>query len=120
MTGATGLLGSWLVPELFRLGAARFETGEYPLAIKNLDEALKLRPENARAVFVRARSKEKLGQSGVADLELAGRTAFANVNAPGSGGQAHLSFTRDSKGAINGFTVNAGRVRGIGFTRVAR
>ena len=37
-----------------------------------------------------------------------------------SGGQAHLSFTRDRKGALDGFTVNAGRVRGIGFTRVAR
>jgi CubicO group peptidase (beta-lactamase class C family) len=37
-----------------------------------------------------------------------------------SGGQAHLAFTRDSNGTISGFTVNAGRVRGIGFTRVAR
>jgi tetratricopeptide (TPR) repeat protein len=77
---------------LFRLGSARFETHEYPLAIKNLDDAVKLRPENARAVFVRARAKEKLGQmsAGIADLELASRTAFANVNAPGAGGQAHL------------------------------
>jgi len=75
---------------LFRLGSARFETQEYPLAIKNLDEAIKLRPENARAMFVRARAKEKLGQSGVADFELASRTAFANVNAPGAGGQAHM------------------------------
>jgi tetratricopeptide (TPR) repeat protein len=75
---------------LFRLGTARFETGEYPRAIQNLDEAVKLRPDNARAVFVRARAKEKLGQSGIADLELASRTAFANVNAPGAGGQAHM------------------------------
>jgi len=35
-----------------------------------------------------------------------------------SAGQAHLSFTRDRKGALTGFTVNAGRVRGIGFARV--
>jgi tetratricopeptide (TPR) repeat protein len=75
---------------LLRLGSARFETREYPLAIKNLDEAVKLRPDNARAVFVRARAKEKLGQSGVADFELASRIAFANVNSPDAGGQAHL------------------------------
>jgi CubicO group peptidase (beta-lactamase class C family) len=37
-----------------------------------------------------------------------------------SAGQAHLSFIRDKKGALAGFTVNAGRVRGIGFTRVPR
>ena len=37
-----------------------------------------------------------------------------------SAGQAHLSFTRDGKGALTGFTVNAGRVRGIGFTRIPR
>ena len=33
---------------------------------------------------------EKLGQSGIADLELASRTAFANDSVPGAGGQAHL------------------------------
>jgi hypothetical protein len=75
---------------MFRLGSARFETHEYPRAITDLDESVKLRPENARAVFVRARAKEKLGQSGVADLELASRTAFANDSAPGNGGQAHM------------------------------
>jgi len=75
---------------LFRLGSARFETREYSAAIANLDEAVKLRPENARAVFVRARAREKLGQSGIADLELASRTAFANDSVPGAGGQAHL------------------------------
>jgi CubicO group peptidase (beta-lactamase class C family) len=37
-----------------------------------------------------------------------------------SAGQAHLTFNRDGKGALNGFTVNAGRVRGIGFSRVGR
>jgi tetratricopeptide (TPR) repeat protein len=74
----------------FRLGSARFETKEYAAAIKDLDEAVKLRPENARAVFVRARAKEKLGQSGISDLELASRTAFANDSVPGAGGQAHL------------------------------
>jgi hypothetical protein len=35
-----------------------------------------------------------------------------------SAGQIHLSFTRDRKGMLTGFTVNAGRVRGIGFIRV--
>jgi tetratricopeptide (TPR) repeat protein len=75
---------------LYRLGSARFETHEYTAAIQNLDEAAKLRPENARAVFVRARAREKLGQSGIADLELASRTAFANDSVPGAAGQAHL------------------------------
>lgn len=37
-----------------------------------------------------------------------------------SAGQVHLSFVRDRKGTLSGFTVNAGRVRGIGFTRVPR
>jgi hypothetical protein len=37
-----------------------------------------------------------------------------------SAGQAHLTFSRDARGALTGFTVNAGRVRGIGFTRVTR
>ena len=37
-----------------------------------------------------------------------------------SAGQAHLTFIRDNKGTLNGLTVNAGRVRGIGFTRIPR
>ena len=37
-----------------------------------------------------------------------------------SAGQTHLTFSRDARGALAGFTVNAGRVRGIGFTRVRR
>ena len=37
-----------------------------------------------------------------------------------SAGQVHVAFARDKKGALTGFTVNAGRVRGIGFHRVAR
>ena len=36
-----------------------------------------------------------------------------------SAGQVHLTFARDKKGALTGFTVNAGRVRGIGFSRVS-
>ena len=35
-----------------------------------------------------------------------------------SAGTTHLSFRRDKKGVLTGFTVNAGRVRGIGFSRV--
>ncbi len=37
-----------------------------------------------------------------------------------SAGSAHLAFARDRKGVLTAFTVNAGRVRGIGFTRVPR
>jgi hypothetical protein len=37
-----------------------------------------------------------------------------------SAGSTHLTFVRDRKGVLTGFTVNAGRVRGIGFTRVTQ
>jgi hypothetical protein len=37
-----------------------------------------------------------------------------------SAGQVHLTFVRDKKGGLTGFTVNAGRVRGIGFSRMPR
>jgi tetratricopeptide (TPR) repeat protein len=74
----------------FRLGSAEFEAKDYTSAVTSLERAVKLRPENARAIFERARAREMLGQSGLADYELASRTAFANVNAPGAGGQAHM------------------------------
>jgi hypothetical protein len=74
----------------FRLGSAQFETKDYSAAIESLDLAIRLQPENARAMFARGRAKELLGLSGMADYDLASRTAFATVNAPGASGQAHL------------------------------
>jgi tetratricopeptide (TPR) repeat protein len=91
-TGLTAVVGPRpdRADALFRLGQAQFEIKEYAAAITSMDEAVKLRPENARAMFLRGRAREKLGQPGSADFDLASRTAFANVNAPGAGGQAHL------------------------------
>ena len=37
-----------------------------------------------------------------------------------SAGSTNFSFIRDKKGVLTGFTVNAGRVRGISFTRVTQ
>ena len=90
--GMTALIGPRpdRADAVFRLGQAQFETKDYAATIASMDEAVKLRPENARAMFVRGRAREKLGQPGQADFDLASRTAFANVNAPGAGGQAHL------------------------------
>ena len=91
-TGLTALIGPRpdRADAVFRLGLAQFEVKDYTAAIASLDEAVKLRPDNARAMFVRGRAREKLGKPGLADFDLASRTAFANVNAPGAGGQAHL------------------------------
>ena len=75
---------------LFRLGMAEYEVKDYGAAIASFDRAVKAHPENARAFFLLGRAKEMTGQNGVADFDLASRTAFANVNAPGASGQAHL------------------------------
>jgi tetratricopeptide (TPR) repeat protein len=90
--GLAGMFGPHpdLADAWFRLGSAQFEAKDYTSAVISLDHASKLRPEDSRAIFVRARARELLGQSGLADYDLASRTAFANVNAPGAGGQAHL------------------------------
>ena len=90
--GLAGMFGPHpdMADAWFRLGNAQFEAKDYTSAITSLDHASKLRPEDSRAIFVRARAREMLGQSGLADYDLASRTAFANVNAPGAGGQAHL------------------------------
>ena len=74
----------------FRLAMAQFETKDYTSAIASFERAAKLHPENARALFLLGRTREMIGQSGLGDFDLASRTAFANVNAPGASGQAHL------------------------------
>jgi hypothetical protein len=73
-----------------RLGMAQFGARNFAAAAAGFDEVVKLRPENARAIFLRGRAREMLGESGLNDFDLASRVAFANVNGPGAGGQAHL------------------------------
>ena len=71
-------------------GPSPVRSKDYAGVIASMDEVVKLRPENARAMFVRGRAREKLGQPGLADFELASRTAFANSKCSRRGGQAHL------------------------------
>lgn len=89
--GILGLLAP--APDLaeaeYQLGAARFLAGDYPAAIRSLGAAVKARPADARAIYMRGRAKEALGQSPLEDYELASRTAFASVQAPSSA-EAHF------------------------------
>lgn len=91
-SGLAGALGPH--PDLgdlyFRLGSAEYGAKDYPAAIATFDEVAKRQPENARAIFLRGRAREMEGESGLNDFDLASRAAFANVNIPGAGGQAHF------------------------------
>jgi tetratricopeptide (TPR) repeat protein len=73
------------------LGGARFLAGDAPAAIRTLDRAVKTAPEIARAYYLRAQAKERLGQqeAALADYNLAARTAFAGARDLNSG-EAHL------------------------------
>lgn len=77
---------------LYYLATAQFLNGDYAGVITTLDRELKLTPDNARALFLRARAKDKSGSrdAALADYALAARTAFAEVEKPGAGGEAHL------------------------------
>jgi tetratricopeptide (TPR) repeat protein len=77
--------------ELAEWGGALLLAGDTPAAIAALDSAIKARPEDARAIYLRARARELAGQSGaaMADYNLASRTAFANSRDLASG-EAHL------------------------------
>jgi len=92
--GLAGLLGPRpdVAQAQYQLAEAQFLTQEYQAAVDSLEQAIKKRPQNAQAIFLRARAKELLGmaQPALADYELASRTAFANVGAPAASGQAHL------------------------------
>lgn len=73
------------------LGGAQLLAGDPQTAIATLDQAVKAGPTNARALFLRARAKEKAGDSeaALADYNLASRTAFAQAKDLASG-EAHL------------------------------
>jgi tetratricopeptide (TPR) repeat protein len=77
--------------ELTELGGAQLLAGNTATAIATLDEAVKVDPSNARALYLRARAKE-LAQhmdAAITDYNLASRTAFANAKDLASG-EAHM------------------------------
>ncbi|MCL4402891.1 MAG: hypothetical protein M1436_09555, partial [Acidobacteria bacterium] len=82
------------VPDLaeaqYQLGAARFLARDYAAAIQSLDGAIRARPDDARAIYLRGQAKEMLGQPALVDYELASRVAFASTRSPAAGGQAHF------------------------------
>jgi len=73
------------------LGGAQILASDPVAAIASLDEAVKLNPLNAHAIYLRGRAKEMAGRSeeALADYSLASRTAFANATDLASG-EAHL------------------------------
>ena len=77
--------------DLVELGGAELLAGDAPRAIGTLDEAVRARPSNARALFLRARAKELAGKkdAALADYNMASRTAFAAAHDLASG-EAHL------------------------------
>lgn len=73
------------------LGGAQFAAGHTAGALATLNQAVKESPDNARALFLRARAEETAGrrEAALADYSLASRTAFANAKDMASG-EAHL------------------------------
>ena len=80
-----------IAPELTELGGAEILAGKSRDAIATLNEAVRLAPGNARALYLRARARETVGEkdAALADYNLASRTAFANATDLASG-EAHL------------------------------
>lgn len=76
---------------LTEMGGAQLLAGDAAAAIATLDAAAKADPGYARTFYLRARAKEAAGQTeaGIADYNLAGRTAFAGAKDLASG-EAHL------------------------------
>ena len=70
-----------LAPDYEDLGGAQILAGDAVAALASLDEAVKLNPSNAHAIYLRGRAKEMAGRSeeALADYSLASRTAFANA-----------------------------------------
>ena len=73
------------------LGGAQLLAGDKAGAVTTLTQAVKAAPLDSRALFLRARAKDSLGQADAAitDYSLAARTAFANSQDQGSG-EGHL------------------------------
>jgi tetratricopeptide (TPR) repeat protein len=71
------------------LGGAQFVAGDKAGAIATLNQAVKVAPMNARALFLRARARDAAGQpdAAISDYSLAARTALAN---PQESGEGHL------------------------------
>ena len=65
--------------------------GQFEAAAGTLGAALKARPENAHAMFVRGLARAGMGQAegALADYQLAGRMAFAHPDTPHAGALAH-------------------------------
>lgn len=80
-----------LAGALYRLGAAQYLAGQHAGAASTLGAALKARPENAHALFVRGLARAAMGQpeAALADYQLAARTAFAYPEEPHAGARAH-------------------------------
>jgi hypothetical protein len=72
-------------------GGAQLVAGEPAAAIVSLNEAIRLEPGLARALYLRGRAKDAEGQteSALADYNLASRNAFASAEDLASG-EAHL------------------------------
>jgi len=73
------------------LGGSELLAGNIKAALATLDAAIKAGPAEARPLFLRGRAHEFAGQmdQGLADYNLASRTAFANAQDQASG-EAHL------------------------------
>jgi len=73
------------------LGGAQLLAGDAAGAIATLDAAVKQAPNDARALYLRARAKEAAARTdaAMADYSLASRTAFANARELASG-EGHL------------------------------
>ncbi|HWB85061.1 MAG TPA: hypothetical protein VG675_13030 [Bryobacteraceae bacterium] len=78
-------------PFLADLGGAQLLADDTVAAMKTLDTAIKTDPNDARAIFLRARTEEVSGrpEQAESDLSLASRTAFAGAKDLQSG-EAHL------------------------------
>lgn len=81
-----------LAQALSQLGQAQLLAGQYAAALSSFDAALQRQPRDAWTIFLRGRAHDTQGQDqpAQADYELASRTAFAEVGAPYSSGQAHF------------------------------
>jgi tetratricopeptide (TPR) repeat protein len=76
---------------LTELGGAQYLAGQAGPAVETLTAALKADPKLAKALYLRGRAKESLGQTeaAIADYNLASRTAFADGSETGAA-DAHL------------------------------
>lgn len=73
------------------LGGAQLLAGDAPGALTSLNQAVRQDSTNARALFLRARARDAVGQSdaAIADYSLAARNALAKANDAASG-EAHV------------------------------